>query len=282
MKTMSKIAAGIYDFSVYNTVRRANEDQLKLQYSTDGSDWTDVETLTFPSDDASTQTAEKVVLAEDSYIRFLDVKGQNSCHVYDYILIKKYVSPTIGADGYATYSSAYALDFEHATGVKGYYTNSATSGKVAMTKITGTAAANEGLFLQKTDGEISIPVVATGTALTDNLLKATDGNDIPASTGSLFNYVFAKQDGKLGFYKVISDLSGVATGKAYLQTTTELTTGGGDARLELSFEDETTGISTIENGQVTIDNAIYNLRGQRVAAPQKGLYIVNGKKIIVK
>ena len=53
---------------------------------------------------------------------------------------------------------------------------------------------------------------------------------------------------------------------------------------EMNFDEgETTGISSIENGQWTIDNSeVYNLNGQRVAQPTKGLYIVNGKKIIVK
>ncbi|MBP3789551.1 MAG: hypothetical protein J6I52_08015 [Prevotella sp.] len=46
--------------------------------------------------------------------------------------------------------------------------------------------------------------------------------------------------------------------------------------------DETTGISQVENGKLNDENSVYNLNGQRVAAPQKGLYIVNGKKVVVK
>ena len=193
------------------------------------------------------------------------------------------VSPAIGPDGYATYSSPYALDFEHATGVKGYYATSVSGNTAVMTKITGTAAAGEGLFLQKTDGEISIPVVTTGTTLTGNLLKATDGNAIPASTASIFNYVFAKQSDELGFYKVTADLSDVAKGKAYLQTTTALTTGVG-ARMAFSFEDETTGINAVQGSGLKVNGseAVYNLQGQRVAQPTKGLYIMNGKKVIMK
>ena len=50
----------------------------------------------------------------------------------------------------------------------------------------------------------------------------------------------------------------------------------------LNFNDET-GINTIDNGQLTMDNAtIYNLAGQRVNKAQKGLYIVNGKKVLMK
>ena len=44
-----------------------------------------------------------------------------------------------------------------------------------------------------------------------------------------------------------------------------------------------TGIETIDNSQMTNDNsAVYNLQGQRVAAPSKGIYIINNKKMVKK
>ena len=47
--------------------------------------------------------------------------------------------------------------------------------------------------------------------------------------------------------------------------------------------DDPNSIETIENGQLTIDNvAIYNLAGQRVSKATKGLYIIGGKKILIK
>ena len=55
-----------------------------------------------------------------------------------------------------------------------------------------------------------------------------------------------------------------------------------EGRLAISFDGETTGIATIKaDGSLEIEGA-YNLNGQRVAAPQKGLYIVNGKKVVIK
>ena len=223
------------------------------------------------------------IIAETSDILVNYGGGSNSG--IDYIYIQRLgdatVSPTIGADGYATYSSIYALDFERATGVKGYYTTSATSGKVAMTRITGTAAANEGLFLQKTVGDISIPVVASGSTLTGNLLKATNGSSVAASGGGTYHYVFAKQNGDLGFYNMKSALD-IPAGKAYLETTAAIS----GARLALVFDDETTGIndaSRLENSEErTVNRVVYDLQGRRVAQPAKGLYIVGGKKVIVK
>ena len=54
--------------------------------------------------------------------------------------------------------------------------------------------------------------------------------------------------------------------------------------LMIAFDDDIeTAISTIENGELRIENApVYNLSGQRVSKAQKGIYIVNGKKIVKK
>ena len=48
------------------------------------------------------------------------------------------------------------------------------------------------------------------------------------------------------------------------------------------IDDETTGISRIENSELRIENSVYNLQGQRVNKAQKGLYIKNGKKVVKK
>ena len=52
------------------------------------------------------------------------------------------------------------------------------------------------------------------------------------------------------------------------------------------FDDnnETTGITTVNNtaNGTTGQNVYYNLNGQRIAKPQHGVYIENGKKVIVK
>jgi hypothetical protein len=53
--------------------------------------------------------------------------------------------------------------------------------------------------------------------------------------------------------------------------------------IELYFdEEETTGISIISNSQPTADDMYYDLQGRRVSHPTTGVYILNGKKIIVK
>ena len=57
---------------------------------------------------------------------------------------------------------------------------------------------------------------------------------------------------------------------------------GGNARsFTIDEEGGTTGINAV-NGEGFMVNGYYNLNGQRVAKPTKGLYIVNGKKVVIK
>ena len=48
------------------------------------------------------------------------------------------------------------------------------------------------------------------------------------------------------------------------------------------FEDMTTSIRTVDNEEWTISNDVYDLQGRKVTGPKKGVYIKNGKKLIIK
>ncbi len=68
----------------------------------------------------------------------------------------------------------------------------------------------------------------------------------------------------------------IAANKAYLAVPT-----GGSAREGLWFNDDITGIEAVK--AAAVENGVYyNLAGQRIAQPTKGLYIVNGKKVAMK
>ena len=72
----------------------------------------------------------------------------------------------------------------------------------------------------------------------------------------------------------------VPAGKALLPAS--VVDGAGVRELTFDFGGETNGIRSIENGKLTIDNSVYNLNGQKVEKPSKGMYIMNGKKVIFK
>ena len=85
-----------------------------------------------------------------------------------------------------------------------------------------------------------------------------------------------------GQFQSLADMGAtIPAGKAYLQYGEYRA----DARaLSIVFDDdETTGLERIENSESSIENAVYNLQGQRInSSLRKGLYIKNGKKVIVK
>lgn len=118
---------------------------------------------------------------------------------------------------------------------------------------------------------------------------------------NMYRYIFAqKGTDDPAFYKLAEDYSrtkdettvyyhDLGAHKAYLETTDNITPS--ESRVALVFDDgETTGIQELENSSIEELNhsgnealkAYYNLNGQRVTNPKRGLYIVNGKKVIIK
>lgn len=94
--------------------------------------------------------------------------------------------------------------------------------------------------------------------------------------GSYILYADAAENKPIGFYK--SNNSTVAANRAYL-------TADGAAARSITVvydDDELTGIKSVESGKVQAEGVYYDLSGRRVALPTKGLYIVNGKKVIIK
>ena len=83
----------------------------------------------------------------------------------------------------------------------------------------------------------------------------------------------------------------IPANKAYLKVLKSSIDGSASRALTIVFGDEATGINAIKSEEMK-DNAVYNLSGQRVSQPTRGLYIVrsakgrlqgkNGKKVIVK
>lgn len=81
------------------------------------------------------------------------------------------------------------------------------------------------------------------------------------------------------FYIIGANAATVAPYRAYFKVANETS----EARsLNFEFDDNTaTGIESV-NAETTSNGDIYNLNGQKVATPMKGLYIMNGKKIVIK
>ena len=180
------------------------------------------------------------------------------------------ISATIPTSGYGTIASAYALDCANLpAGLKAYKVTGLTTTTVTLAEVTEAVAANTGLILKGTAGTYDIPVAATGTDISaTNLLKAA-----VTATEIAANEAYILQG---GLFHLVNAASTIPAGKAYLLASD--ITGGGARSLNFTFD--ATAIKAVE-GEIQ-NGEFYNVAGQRVAQPTKGLYIVNGKKIVVK
>ena len=192
---------------------------------------------------------------------------------------------TIGDEGMGTYCSINALDFSGTDDIKAYIVSAfkPSTGEVTLTRITDVPA-NTGIVVKGAVGTYSIPV-GPGETIVLNMLRGVTTNTVLNKVkGDYTNYVLAKKNGNLGFYAVV-DGSTLSAGKAYLPLPTASLPSGARS-IKLVFEDgETTGISDAsplnDNEEMTNDN-IYDLQGRRVEKPTRGLYVVNGRKVVIK
>ena len=183
---------------------------------------------------------------------------------------------TVTSAGWATLYTPYALDFSGVTGLEAY-TAAVSESTVTLTKVNNVPA-NTGVVLKGAADTYSIPVIANSETSKGSLEgSATDATAHDAFSGYTL-YMLKKVGEKAQFVPMTS--GSLAAGKAYLKV--EESTGSVDAKaLSVVFADETTGISTV-NGDETKVNGIFDLQGRKVSQPTKGLYIVNGKKVIIK
>ena len=191
---------------------------------------------------------------------------------------------TDGAKYYGTYSNNSAFIVPADLTVSAI--TSADGGKLTTSDYAegDIVKANTGVLVSSTTaGEKTVVLTAaTGTEISGNMLKASGDAGIDAATMNVDDTKFYRltmhNNSQIGFWWGAAEGAAfdIAANKAYLAVP-----NGSGAREGLWFNDDvTTGINAVENAETV--KAVYNLAGQRVAQPTRGLYIVNGKKIVIK
>ena len=135
---------------------------------------------------------------------------------------------------------------------------------------------NNAVILKSTTGPIALTLTATASSNDfsgNSLLGVNDAAGLTASDPST-TYVLNKKNDVVGFYKLKAGKK-LGVGKAYL------TYSGAGARDFFGFE-ETTDIRTANYSNYTDSYEYYDLQGRKVEKPSKGLYIVNGHKVVIK
>lgn len=202
-------------------------------------------------------------------------KGLNTCNTKNF---DSNFSITLGKE-WTTFSSAYNLDFSSVEGVTAYAAKyDKANDAVALTQVKRVAAHN-GLILKGETGKTyTLPILPSDEAeldaVTDNQLVSCV--DALWSTGRDKDYFLSNGE----FVKSTND-GWVLPGKSYLYIN-----GGrvnqSPSPLRVYVDNTATSIDGITNNHVVKDEAYYNLQGVKVQHPQHGVFIHNGKKVVLK
>lgn len=177
-----------------------------------------------------------------------------------------------GVSHIATFSAPFATIIP--AGVKAYYV-SAKGTEATMTAIDAQVIpANQGVILTSESGAAATMVPAAGetaATITGNQLGHSAGAAKALTAGE--DYILGNGTEGTAFYPCKA--GSLPINKAYLLG------NGGESAIAMNFGNAVTGINTIA-APASAKAPIFDLSGRRVVKATKGLYIQNGKKVIVK
>ena len=261
-----------------------SDGTFTVQKSTDGSSYTELASYT---ELGNTATKTFVLNNDVKYIKWVYTTKTNGNVSLGNIIITKVPEPekptvsgstitlttTTNMAGWRTYNNNTTKKYSLESDTKAYYASATGSSTVTLTEIEGGVPANTVVILHKTGGT-SIVLTETDETITapgaSNLLKVSTADQ---NLGKVYRLGYKTSDG-VGFYSYTT--TSAPAGIIYVSS---ITAGARDF-LGFDFGDEATGVNEVKTQKV--DGDYYNLAGQRVAQPTKGLYIVNGKKVIMK
>ncbi len=202
-------------------------------------------------------------------------------------LLSAEVGTTISAYDWSTFVCGdYALDFSQAPdGLTAYAVTGHDGANINKVEVASAVPAGTPLLLQgDANTTYFIPVATSGTAPAGNMLKAGTGANVSPESGKT-KYALSVEAGAAHFKK-IEAARAIPVGKAYLVFDEVI------AARELGFDGEATGIKGLTPNPSPIgegSDRVYDLNGRCIGQwsmvngqLKPGLYIVNGKKVVIK
>ena len=210
---------------------------------------------------------------------------------------------TVGSSGKASYAAPVDLDFTNVEGLKaftatGYDKSSKTIWLTRVMKVQK----GEGVLLKGDAKDYEIPSVAVQSSYMNMFVGNTCGTEVQvqetSADGTRTNFYLAGD----GTFKSVNNYVNLKNNKCYLELPTTMVSGvastrGAEAnyileepemiKLPISFRsidndsNGTTGVKEMKSEGMK-DGEWYTLQGQRVNKPGKGLYIRNGKIVVVR
>ena len=172
-----------------------------------------------------------------------------------------------------TYYATFCAPFSYTVSGATAYTLAESGDYLVPTPVVGEVAAGTPVLLKGATATATLTIVGTDYAETPGTNGLT-GTYLAKAISGETDYVLGIKDGVVGFYHWNSN--NLSANRAYLASTTSV------KGFAINWDGETDGISAVDDGQSAKGETIYSLSGQRVSKPTRGLYIVNGKKVVIK
>lgn len=191
---------------------------------------------------------------------------------YYFTTIPEKVQMNITSAMWATYVPTEDVLFP--SEVKAYVVTNVSEGNATATQVESVTAGTP-VIVNGDAGTHTLIKYANASAPTANMLLVSDGT----VTGDGTIYVLAVQEdatGKVAGFAPLKEGKTLSEGKAYLQAV------NAGAKINFVIDGEATDIRNIENAVDFSDGDWYNLQGVKVTNPQRGIYIHNGKKVVIK
>ena len=188
---------------------------------------------------------------------------------------------SVSESGYATYYNS-GLAYVIPTGLTGYAITAAAGDQLTTTEYTAGfgVPAGEALVLKGAQGNYDLIFTTTDVAPNaSNLLKGSDAAETPTADGKYYMLSYDETGANVGFYWGEDNGAAFENGahKAYLLLPADTPVKG----FRFDF-DEATAITELTEKTEATEEVIYNLQGQQLSAPQRGINIIGGKKVLVK
>lgn len=189
----------------------------------------------------------------------------------------------IGETGYTTFAFDKPLDLSvMPEGISAFYVNSVTDESANLIEVSEAVQPGEGLIFKGEAGSMHILHTTTdGNVVTGNLLVGVIEQPVTlVSNPSSAEFVMVNVGGEAKFQCISGGVDAIVPiGKAYLNARES-----GVKSINLLIKNDIASDMDIPEAESTFSkyNQFYNLMGQPVENPRKGIYIRNGKKVFIK
>ncbi len=249
-----------------------------VQTSADGTSYTDLATYTELPSEVQTEMFTNIS-TDVRYIKWIYTnKSKGNVALGNIIATNEApITVTVGSALYTTFVAPAAVSFPE--NITAYIVTAINESSMHMEEVTEVPEGTPIVVKTTAAGTYTLTKLESAQAVTGNLLLASDGT-VTGNGSTIYALGVGKEGdeaGIVGFYRVKSGAK-VPAGKAYLVK--EAT--GGNTKNYIAFDfGGADGIVEMTSDELQLTN-VYNLAGQRLQKLQKGVNIVNGKKVLVK